>query len=295
VIFQHLLEKRFSWPSQAYFQDFQSQYYDRVLAIDPKDVGALDDKALSLEKLGNYTGAILYYDKALAVDPKHENALYNKGLILHTLGNDTGALTYLDKTLAINPKDEDALYEKGVFLDKLRNHTGAIEYFDKALAVRPHDVDALNHKGAALNSLGNYTGAIEIYNKTLAIDPNNTFALTNKDAILHVLGNNTTPGNATNFLEYENSTYGIKMQYPSNWSIEGGSNPAIIASFYPQRNYTNYVMIQIENLSTGYTPDQYLNSLMLGDAADYKNFPDIRFIQNTTNNWYNFFVDKMMR
>ena len=43
-------------------------------------------------------------------------------------------------------------------------------------------------------------------------------------------------------------------------------------------------MIQIENLSTGYTPDQYLNSLMLGDAADYKHFPDIRFIQNTTNN-----------
>ena len=43
-------------------------------------------------------------------------------------------------------------------------------------------------------------------------------------------------------------------------------------------------MIQIENLSPGYTPDQYLNSLMLGDAADYKDYPDIRFNQNTTNN-----------
>jgi hypothetical protein len=85
----------------------------------------------------------------------------------------------------------------------------------------------------------------------LAIDPNNTFALTNKDAILHMLGNNITPGNATNFLEYENSTYRIKMQYPSDWTVEGGSNPAIIASFYPQRNYSSYVMIQIENLSTG--------------------------------------------
>lgn len=31
------------------------------------------------------------------------------------------------------------------------------------------------------------------------------------------------------------------------------------------------------------TPDQYLNSLMLGDTADYKAFPDIRFNQNTTN------------
>ena len=121
--------------------------------------------------------------------------------------------------------------------------------------------------------------------KTLAIDPKNTFALTNKDAILHMLGNNTTPGNATNFLQYENSTYGIKMQYPSDWqSVGGASNSSIVASFNPQGNYASYVAIQIENLSTGYTPDQYLNSLMQGDAADYKHFPDIRFSQNTTNN-----------
>jgi hypothetical protein len=43
-------------------------------------------------------------------------------------------------------------------------------------------------------------------------------------------------------------------------------------------------MIQIGNLTMSYTPDKYLNSLMLGDAADYKDFPDIRFSQNTTNN-----------
>jgi hypothetical protein len=97
----------------------------------------------------------------------------------------------------------------------------------------------------------------------LAIDPNNTFALTNKNAILHMLGNNTTSGNATNFLEYENSTYGVKMQYPSDWQVEGASNSSsIVASFNPQRNYASYVTIQIENLTTSYTPDQYLNSLI---------------------------------
>ncbi len=45
----------------------------------------------------------------------------------------------------------------------------------------------------------------------------------------------------------------------------------------------DYIVMR-ENLTTNYTPDQYLNSLMLGDAADYKAFPDIRFNQNTTNN-----------
>ena len=73
------------------------------------------------------------------------------------------------------------------------------------------------------------------------------------------------------------------MQYPSDWQSVGGvSNSSIVGSFNPQRNYASYVAVQIENLSTAYTSDQYLNSLMLGDAADYKDFPDIRFSQNTT-------------
>jgi hypothetical protein len=115
----------------------------------------------------------------------------------------------------------------------------------------------------------------------LAIDPKNTFALTNKAAILDTIGNNTTSD--AKFLQYRNPNYGIKIQYRSDWRVEGGSNPYIIASFYPQRDYSQ-VIIQIENLTTNYTADQYLNSLIRGDAADYKAFPDIRFNQNTTNN-----------
>ena len=61
-------------------------------------------------------------------------------------------------------------------------------------------------------------------------------ASTNKAAILDRLGNHTTTENATNFLQYENSTYGIKMQYPSDWRVEGASNSSIVESFYPQIN-----------------------------------------------------------
>ncbi|MGB6532101.1 MAG: HNH endonuclease signature motif containing protein, partial [Candidatus Nitrosopolaris sp.] len=83
---------------------------------------------------------------------------------------------------------------------------------------------------------------------------------------------------------YENSTYGIKIQYPSYWRVEGASNSSVVASFYPQRDNASYVTVQIANLTTNYTPDQYLNSLMRGDAADYKDFPEIRFTNNTTDN-----------
>lgn len=40
-------------------------FYDKVLAIDPNNVHALN------RKLGKYTGAIVFYDKAVAIQPNN--------------------------------------------------------------------------------------------------------------------------------------------------------------------------------------------------------------------------------
>ena len=61
------------------------------------EVNALNNKGLSLDNLGNYTGAIAYYDKVLAVDPNNVAALSNKGNALGSLGNYTEAIAYFDK------------------------------------------------------------------------------------------------------------------------------------------------------------------------------------------------------
>ena len=42
----------------------------------------LYNKGLALYKSENYTGTIKYYDKALAINPKDVNALTDKGLAL---------------------------------------------------------------------------------------------------------------------------------------------------------------------------------------------------------------------
>ena len=171
------------------------EYFDKALAIDPHDVDALNYKGVAFNSLGNYSGAIEYYDKALAINPKYENALASKGVALGNLGNHTGAIIYYDKALTIDPNKTYALDNKGYDLNALGNHSRAILYYDKALAIDPYDVHALNYKGAALKSLGNYTGAIEYFDKALVIEPKNTFALTNKAAILDRLGNHTTTEN----------------------------------------------------------------------------------------------------
>jgi hypothetical protein len=91
---------------------------------------------------------------------------------------------------------------------------------------------------------------------------------------------------ANKLLKYENSTYGIKMQYPSDWRVEGFGNSSVGAVFFPKGNNASNVSVDvsINNLTTSFTPDEYLNSLMRGDAAASKDFPGIQFSIHTTSN-----------
>ena len=83
-------------------KDVSSENYT-ALAIDSHYVNALTNKAVALDRLGNYTGAILYYDKALAIQSKRMKlALDNKAAALHDLGNHTGVIEYYDKALDNN-------------------------------------------------------------------------------------------------------------------------------------------------------------------------------------------------
>jgi hypothetical protein len=88
-------------------------------------------------------------------------------------------------------------------------------------------------------------------------------------------------GNATKLLDYVNSTYGIKMQYGSDWRVEGTSSSSVVATFFPQENNPGNVIVDvaISDLNTNLTADQYLNKLMQEIAN-----PNIKFTIHTTNN-----------
>ena len=100
------------------------------------------------------TEALRYFDKILAINPKNVTALTNKGIALNYLANHTGAILYYDKALVVDPNNIRALNDKGIALNYLRNFTQAIQSFDKALAIDPKNVRALTNKGSALGALG---------------------------------------------------------------------------------------------------------------------------------------------
>ena len=57
--------------------------FDKVLAIEPNNTGALNNKGLVLGSLGRYDEAIVYFDKVLAIDPNNTNALDAKEFVLY--------------------------------------------------------------------------------------------------------------------------------------------------------------------------------------------------------------------
>ena len=116
------------------------------------NINTLINKGLALDNLGNYTQAIQYYDKVLAIDPKYVAALNNKGSALGRLGNHTQAIQYFDKALDIEPKNVAALYNKALALYDLGNCTQAIQYYNKALDIDPKYVAALGNKAFALDT-----------------------------------------------------------------------------------------------------------------------------------------------
>lgn len=72
----------------------------------------LDDKAIALTGLGNNKEALSYFNKSLLLNPKDVYALYNKALTLQkmrSLQNISAAISLYQKVLKITPNNSDAL------------------------------------------------------------------------------------------------------------------------------------------------------------------------------------------
>src|SRR5579875_637813 len=83
-------------------------YYQKSLAINPKNVGARTDMASCMYYLGDVDGALAELNKSLTYDPKHAGTLINLGIIKWKGKIDVdGAIAAWQKLLKLNPDFED--------------------------------------------------------------------------------------------------------------------------------------------------------------------------------------------
>lgn len=90
----------------------------------------------STKPIKKYQDAITCFDKVIEINPDDIGSINNRGISLAELGNTDDAFEYYNKAIEIDPKYAAAHYNKGVLYDKLLQHEEAIESLDEALKCR---------------------------------------------------------------------------------------------------------------------------------------------------------------
>src|SRR5918996_860210 len=102
-------------------------------ALKQNDKQAWLSKGDVLNRMGNFSEAIIAYDAALMIDPKDKQAWLSKGDALNRMGNFSEAIIAYDSALMIDPKDKQAWLSKGDALNRMGNFSEAIIAYDSAL------------------------------------------------------------------------------------------------------------------------------------------------------------------
>ena len=80
----------------------------------------MNNKGVTLDRLGQKEEAIACYDKALKIEPNNIQIMNNKGYVLINLGKYEQAVEYFNKVLSIDPDYINALENRKIAEEKLR-------------------------------------------------------------------------------------------------------------------------------------------------------------------------------
>jgi tetratricopeptide (TPR) repeat protein len=123
---------------------------DRLIQLQPKNLGGFYLKGLALRLTGDYAGALKAYDAVLALVPTEAEALYQKSLVMKARGDLDGARKLLEAAVAASPMASDFRVELGAVYESKGQNDKAIEQYQEALKYVPDYAPALE----ALSRLG---------------------------------------------------------------------------------------------------------------------------------------------
>ncbi|PIB36108.1 hypothetical protein BFP72_12235 [Reichenbachiella sp. 5M10] len=156
-------------------------------------------RALTYEKMGYNTPAMLDFDKAIELNEHDPNYYVYRGMFRLDRGDKEGAIADYRKALKINPHHRNALYNlsflvdederdeinkilfgKGDFakayskraFDKFQKgeYEGALLDYDSALMIKADNASDLMNRGIVKSKLKNYKGAIKDFNSSVYTD-----------------------------------------------------------------------------------------------------------------------------
>jgi protein O-GlcNAc transferase len=145
--------------------------YQRCLALEPRNVRALNNLGQAFMLLGRLADAVAHFEKAIALEPSYSIAHYNCAIALLLLKRPGDALTCLTQALFYKPDFVEALVSRGDTLQQLRRFSASLPDYERAVRLRPENPDALCNWANALLELKRPDEALACCERALALRP----------------------------------------------------------------------------------------------------------------------------
>lgn len=134
------------------------------------DPTAAFNRAVCLEKLGEWETAVTAFQDVVDRDPRRSGALLGLGISLLHLGRPSEALDALERSLERQPFREAALRGKAAALQQLGRHEEALELYE-TLLLRGRDEELLAQAMASAVAAGDYDRIVLWSRRWLEIRP----------------------------------------------------------------------------------------------------------------------------
>lgn len=153
----------------------RNAFSDRI-ARDASDWQSLMMLGIIAGKQGDPTLAITFFDRALAIHPRHVDTLCNRANALMLLNRHEEALTSLNELVVMAPDNSSVWGNKAAALQALARLPEAVDCFVQVLELAPDNLDFLFRHGMACVTLKQYADAEKSLRRLTTLTPTNPLA-----------------------------------------------------------------------------------------------------------------------
>ncbi len=150
--------------------------FDMVIALDPSNAQAYNDRALILSGAKNQDeDALASLETALQIDSLNANTWYNKGMILEKIGRYNQSLEAYSRATDLDEDLGRAWYRLGHVLMLTESYNESRASLEKAIELDSGNAEAWNDMGLVLRKLNRNVEALDSFKRAAELDPSNIF------------------------------------------------------------------------------------------------------------------------
>ena len=165
------------------------EFYSQVIELNPRHVGAYNNRGAAFHMQGKHDKAITECTKAIDLEPNFSLAYNNRGAAYTEKNEYRRAIKEYNKVIELSPNSAIAYLNLGEVYGSQGDYRRAIKECSKAIKLLPDYAEAYATRGAAYNMINECDKAIADLNQAIRLNPNYPVAYANRGATYSRKGN----------------------------------------------------------------------------------------------------------